>query len=116
MSDRDGSVGAPTKVCPACAETVLDAAVICRHCSHDFRLPLNAAHGGGWNGFAIASFVTSILIPVVGMPLSLGLGLIARRQIARSGGRERGDGLAIAGMTIAMILFVMWFFTTGGLS
>lgn len=31
---KDGSV----KVCPACAESVLAAAAICRHCQHKFQI------------------------------------------------------------------------------
>ena len=32
--------GTDEKACPACAETVKGAAVICRYCGHDFRQPL----------------------------------------------------------------------------
>ena len=35
--DVDQPVGEPTKVCPDCAESVLDAARICRFCRYEFR-------------------------------------------------------------------------------
>jgi len=55
-------------------------------------------YGPGWrrptNGMAIAALVTIFVFP----PISLVLGLIARRQIRETG--EEGDGLALAGIIV----------------
>ena len=72
-------------------------------------------YGPGWkrptNGLAIASVVTLVLFP----PLSLVLGLVARKQIRQTG--EDGDGLALAGVIVgavsvaglvAMLLFAIF--------
>ena len=52
---------------------------------------------------AVAAFVCGVLpffpIPLIGIIL----GVIARGQIRRSGGREKGAGLAMAGIVIGVI-------------
>lgn len=66
------------------------------------------------NGMSIASLVTSIvglLIPCFGfVPGAIGLifGIIGRKQIAASGGRQSGRGLALAGIIIGAIALVVW--------
>ncbi|HEX4163076.1 MAG TPA: DUF4190 domain-containing protein [Acidimicrobiales bacterium] len=54
------------------------------------------------NGLAVASLVCSCAGFVVLIPAVLGIifGFIARSQIRRSGGRQGGDGLAIAGIIV----------------
>ena len=59
------------------------------------------------SGFAIASLVCSIagwfLIPFVGGLLGVIFGHIARREIQRSQGWRRGNGLALAGLIVGYI-------------
>ncbi len=56
------------------------------------------------NGFAIASLVLGILwILGLGSILALIFGLVGRKQIDRSGGRQRGRGLAIAGIVLGTV-------------
>ena len=56
------------------------------------------------NGFAIASLVLGIVwIYWIGSILALIFGYIAKRQIDRSGGRESGRGMAIAGIVLGWI-------------
>lgn len=58
----------------------------------------------GTNGFAIASFVLSLLWCYwVGNILALVFGYIALSQIRKSDGRQSGRGLAIAGIVISWI-------------
>jgi Domain of unknown function (DUF4190) len=67
------------------------------------------------NGLAVASFVLSLLwIGGLGSLLAVIFAISARRSIMRSGGREGGDGLAIAGLVIGIlgILGSVWFYTT----
>lgn len=52
------------------------------------------------NGLAIASFVLSL---VGGSVLAIIFGHVARRQIARSAGRQSGDGLAVAGLVLGYV-------------
>jgi hypothetical protein len=56
------------------------------------------------NGFAIASMVLGIIwIYWVGSILALVFGYIARKQIAESGGKEGGGGMATAGIVLGWI-------------
>lgn len=56
------------------------------------------------NGFAVASLVLGILwIFWIGSILALIFGLIAKRQIDRSGGGQSGLGLAIAGIVLGCV-------------
>ena len=56
------------------------------------------------NGFAIASLVLGIVwIYWIGSILALVFGYIAKGQIDRSGGRESGRGMAVAGIVLGWI-------------
>lgn len=55
----------------------------------------------GWNAMAIAGFITSFLFSIVGLILSI----IGLNQINRTG--EKGKGLAIAGIIISTISFIV---------
>jgi hypothetical protein len=60
------------------------------------------------NGFAIASLVCSllgILFLVIGPTLGFVFGVIGLRQVPRLG--QRGRGLAIAGMTIGIVVLLL---------
>ena len=60
-----------------------------------------AAGGSSTNGLAIASFVCSILgFFFITFIVAIVLGFVARAQIRRSAGQQKGDGLAIAGIII----------------
>jgi hypothetical protein len=59
------------------------------------------------NGLAIASLVTGILGVIccgyfTGIP-ALILGIIARNQIRASGGAQKGDGMALAGIILGAV-------------
>lgn len=58
----------------------------------------------GTNGKAVASLVLGILwLGGLGAVLAIGLGLVARREIRRSGGRQGGQGLAVAGVVLGVL-------------
>jgi Domain of unknown function (DUF4190) len=60
--------------------------------------------GPGTNGLAIASLVLGIIwIFGVGSLLALIFGLVARKQIERTGRRQGGRGLAIAGIVLGIV-------------
>jgi hypothetical protein len=77
----------------------------------------------GTNGMAVASLVLGILslVPLVlfNLPLSilaLVFGFVARGQIAASGGRQGGSGLALAGTlcgAIGLVFSLFWLFVIG---
>ena len=70
--------------------------------------------------------IASLVLGIVGFwPLALVFGYVGKGQIDRSGGREGGRGLAIAGIvlgyvglafTILVILFLVLAFAAGGAS
>jgi hypothetical protein len=56
------------------------------------------------NGLAIASLVLSIIwLGGLGSILAVIFGIVARRQIRRSQGRQGGDGLALAGLLVGIV-------------
>ena len=56
------------------------------------------------NGLAIASLVLSIIwLGGIGSLLAIIFGIVARRQIRRSQGRQGGDGLALAGLLVGIV-------------
>ncbi len=57
-----------------------------------------------WNGLAIAALVLALLwLRWLGSLLGVIFGVVAHRQIKRSGGGQRGDGLAIAGTAVGAL-------------
>jgi hypothetical protein len=64
------------------------------------------------NGLAIASLVFGLIgwaFVGVGSFLAIIFGLYARHQILRSGGRQRGNRLALAGILLGLLFFVIVF-------
>jgi hypothetical protein len=71
--------------------------------------PVYGAYAAGTetNGLAIASLVCSLVgITACGVPAIVGviLGHVARKQIRASGGRQTGEGLALAGLIVGYLL------------
>ena len=100
-----------TKRCPHCGEPIAEAAVKCRHCQEYLpgHGPRRAgAKQGGNSGLAIGSLVCGILsllccMSIVAGPAAIVLGVMARREIDRSGGRLGGRGMALAGIIMGSI-------------
>jgi uncharacterized membrane protein len=60
------------------------------------------------NGLAVASFVCSLFFWLygIGAVLAIVFGFVARSQIRRSGGMQKGRGLALAGIIIGFVSLV----------
>jgi len=113
---RSRSADAGTKRCPFCAEQIQAAAVVCRYCDRDL-LPAQAPPLPAGlplappsfvqqktTGLAIASLVLGIVwVYGIGSILALIFGYQAKAQIDRSGGRESGRGMAVAGIVLGWI-------------
>ena len=60
------------------------------------------------NGLAVASFVCSLFFWLygIGAVLAVVFGFVARSQIKRSGGTQKGKGLALAGIVIGLVSLI----------
>lgn len=92
------------KYCGHCGAELLDEAVICPKCG----CPVGGANNmyaksksNSWNALAVAGFVLSFFMAIVGLILSI----VACKQIRDSG--EKGKGLAIAGIVISSIIMAI---------
>lgn len=63
------------------------------------------------NAKAVASLAIGLLagwIPFVAAIIAIVLGVVARREIAASGGKQHGDGLALAGILVGAVGVLLW--------
>lgn len=104
------------KFCPTCGKEIEDGATFCPHCgapvgqttqqpTQQYTQPVQQSQS---NGFAIAGFVCSFFFSIVGLILSI-IGLNKSKTL---GGN--GRGLAIAGIVISAIGFVLSIFVLFG--
>ncbi len=97
------------KYCPNCGKEVNENAVICVNCGVSLNGKNNVVNGNKNNSLAVAGFVTSIvsliinLWGIVGL-LALILSVIGLVQISNN--KEKGKGLAIAGIIIGAFSIV----------
>ena len=116
-SEEEPSQGPPPgmKACPHCGEYIPQAAIKCRHCQEFMpgersRAPAQAATSGMAIG-ALVCGILSLLCCAVAGPAAIVLGVMARKEIASSGGRIGGSGMALAGIIMGSIgtaLAALW--------
>ncbi len=106
-----------SQYCVSCGSENLDNAHFCKKCGQkldDVEVQTSSASNNTNNvvsktsGKAIASLVLSILwIYGLGSLLAIILGHMARTDIRNSNGKLTGDGIAVAGLIIGYLLFVL---------
>lgn len=103
--------------CPKCRTQNPETATFCSACGSPLVVPGSASpvmeYPAGpveTSGKATASLVLGILglviCPLLGI-VAIVLGLVAKAEIRRSGGRLRGDGFALAGIILGIVWLVL---------
>ena len=104
------------KYCPICGKEVEDGATFCPHCGapvgqttqQPAQQPTQPVQQSRSNGMAIAGFICSFFFPILGLIFSI-IGLNKSKTLGGS-----GKGLAIAGIVISAIGFVISIFVFFG--
>ena len=88
--------------CKSCGKEILEEAVVCPYCGVQLReLKREEAPAPMKNGMAIAGFVCSFLIPILGWIFGgIGLSRAKKRQ-------GKGKGFSIAALVIATVNFII---------
>ncbi len=90
------------KYCNKCGSALVDEAIMCPFCGCAVEEDRHWQKPEPTNGFAIAGFVFSFLIPIFGWIFS-GIGLSHSKKM-----NGKGRGLSIAGLVITSVLFVFY--------
>jgi len=95
--------------CPKCGTENPDGAQLCRSCSAVLASTATQALSAGakTSGLAIASLVLAIISPctcfITAIPAII-LGIVGLVKISKSGGQLKGNGFAIAGIALPVVL------------
>jgi hypothetical protein len=110
-------------ICPNCGAENPEERDLCQSCGAPLAEPVpaptpppppiyTAPAAPTTSGLAVASLIMSIvgwfLLPIVGNVLAIIFGHMAKREIAQSGDRLTGDGLATVGLILGYIGVGLW--------
>ncbi|MCR4405728.1 MAG: DUF4190 domain-containing protein [Anaerolineae bacterium] len=107
-------------ICPNCGAENPEERDLCQSCGAPLRepapapatLPYAVPASPTTSGLAAASLIMGVLgwfmLPLVGNVLAIIFGHMAKNEIARSGGRLTGDGLATVGLVLGYIGVGVW--------
>ena len=107
------------KLCPKCNYSNQDFDTVCINCGSPLEnneynnFVSNPPMPAKTNGFAIASLILGIssivlcccYLGAITGPLAVVFGFLAKNKIRNSGGTEKGDGLALAGIITGFVGF-----------
>ena len=88
-----------TKVCGACRQTIPKSSVFCPKCGRLSSVD-SPYYGFSMNGMAIAGFVLSFLIPILGLIF----GIIGKKRVDEC---HSGHGLSVAAIAISIVSIVL---------
>ena len=109
-------------ICPNCGAENPEERDFCQSCGAPLREPATvptppspvytAPAAPTTSGLAVASLIMGIvgwfLLPLVGNVLAIIFGYMAKKEIAQSGGRLTGEGLAVVGLVLGYAGVGVW--------
>lgn len=92
------------KFCGSCGKEISEGATFCGNCGSQISIDeqnVSAVDTNKYNGMAIAGFVLSFFVPILGLIFS-SVGMSKTKKIG-----QKGYGLAVAGLVISIVNWIL---------